>query len=597
VGVTVATAVVAWVAVAVAAATATAAATAQQQHRHLTQQQDQPGLHPDVRLVRVQGQQEEAQQEGDLTYGLLFDAGSTGTRLTVFSWPTRVFDTVLPNLTVPLALIYFSNRTIAGIDTPTGRAFLTVLLEVAQGFLEDHADRWGTFPVYLTATAGMRMLPPAAQATAMAEVRAIIAASPFMFQPGWARIIAGEEEGVYGWVAANYLLGTLQAPDGSLGTSLVGALDMGGASAQVTFLPPSGVEMIAGAFDTTITPSLRTLLYTHSFLYYGQNECTGQINNLVLAAAVAGGAAISNGTVVPHPCYLVGTPFAATAFVSDPLGGLTVYFNGTSNGRAGARCPAPIVQKPPPALPDSTPVRAPTPAAPAAGGPAPYYGPLPPTPAINPPLLGTSASTCTLGGVYQPSLQPADGAPGPNVTLYAFSSYSYQWAFLRLPATIPLTAFGAAVAGLCGMTYAQANATYGTPDNLAFLPGYCLSGAFQYAFLAGGLNIPTDSLFVTVAPTTGVPVTYAAGAMLYFVNSLAWQLPPSPPPPASLAVSLGVPLGVVSALALVACLLWIRARRRSDHYRELHNAAPSLLVPSANGAVRVPNPASALPHV
>ena len=33
--------------------------------------------------------------------------------------------------------------------------------------------------------------------------------SPFRFHPAWSRIISGIDEGVYGWVALNYLKGML----------------------------------------------------------------------------------------------------------------------------------------------------------------------------------------------------------------------------------------------------------------------------------------------------------------------------------------------------------------------------------------------------
>ena len=48
----------------------------------------------------------------------------------------------------------------------------------------------------------------------MASVRSIIAASPFLFEPSWARVISGEEEGVFGWISANYQLGLLSNTTG-----------------------------------------------------------------------------------------------------------------------------------------------------------------------------------------------------------------------------------------------------------------------------------------------------------------------------------------------------------------------------------------------
>lgn len=85
------------------------------------------------------------------------------------------------------------------------------------------------------------------------------------FRPGWARIISGEQEGIYGWIALNYLTGYLSphpftasraasmetdaesAMDSldkgsvvqaaSEGLKTLGALDLGGSSLEVTFIP------------------------------------------------------------------------------------------------------------------------------------------------------------------------------------------------------------------------------------------------------------------------------------------------------------------------------------------------------------------------
>ena len=88
-------------------------------------------------------------------------------------------------------------------------------------------------PVFLGATAGMRMLDPSLATTLIANARTNIKTWGFTTKDEWINILSGEQEGVYGWVALNYLLGNFN--EGA--TETVGALDMGGASAQYTFKP------------------------------------------------------------------------------------------------------------------------------------------------------------------------------------------------------------------------------------------------------------------------------------------------------------------------------------------------------------------------
>lgn len=45
------------------------------------------------------------------------------------------------------------------------------------------------------------------QGQLLAGVRRVLGSSAFRFSPPWARIISGADEGVYGWIALNYLEG------------------------------------------------------------------------------------------------------------------------------------------------------------------------------------------------------------------------------------------------------------------------------------------------------------------------------------------------------------------------------------------------------
>lgn len=83
-----------------------------------------------------------------------------------------------------------------------------------------------------------------------------------LFRP--AVVSAGQLEGVYAWIAANYAAGKLHG--GAAGDPLetIGVLEMGGASMQATFVPGNAVP---SEFEYRLElAGRRFVLYTHSFL-------------------------------------------------------------------------------------------------------------------------------------------------------------------------------------------------------------------------------------------------------------------------------------------------------------------------------------------
>merc|ERR550517_1121095 len=109
-------------------------------------------------------------------------------------------------------------------------------------------------PLYILATAGMRLLEKEKQEAVLANVRKGIRENfQFYFPEGHLEIISGKQEGIYQWLSINYVLGKFQhaehlgndeelvavEPSGHENSEnlvfrprTVGALDMGGASMQ-----------------------------------------------------------------------------------------------------------------------------------------------------------------------------------------------------------------------------------------------------------------------------------------------------------------------------------------------------------------------------
>ena len=101
-------------------------------------------------------------------------------------------------------------------------------------------------PLFLLATAGMRLLPPEKQGAVLYQACRFLSLhsafkidSPSSAGPcgSSVQIITGEEEGLFGWIAVNYLMDGFTGPTQNRTT--FGFLDMGGASTQIAFEPGS----------------------------------------------------------------------------------------------------------------------------------------------------------------------------------------------------------------------------------------------------------------------------------------------------------------------------------------------------------------------
>ncbi|KAF4801694.1 Ectonucleoside triphosphate diphosphohydrolase 8 [Turdus rufiventris] len=223
-----------------------------------------------------------------IKYGLVFDAGSTHTSLYIYRWPADK-----ENGTGIVSQVDACSVSGPGIssyaDNPAGAgASLKPCLDRAMKIIP--AEQQRETPTYLGATAGMRLLREENSTKAdqiFAEVSKAIGEYPVDFRG--AQILTGSEEGSFGWITVNYLLQTLvkfsfaEKWEHPQDTEVLGALDLGGASTQITFQPGVPVE------DRNTSVFFRLYgtnysLYSHSYLCYGQSQA-------------------SLNAEISHPCY------------------------------------------------------------------------------------------------------------------------------------------------------------------------------------------------------------------------------------------------------------------------------------------------------
>ena len=225
------------------------------------------------------------------------DAGSTGSRMHIYQFAPRILADKYQvesavrgsKLSYPGIESRWTERLRPGLATfgsLEGEAlttaiaeYLSPLLEFAKGVLHTKQNVWDRFPIFLKATAGMRRLPIDQRQRIIDTVRTLFQNStycPFWDEKERVRVISGEEEAVYGWAGVNFLLGNLMQRSegaGEAGGSAIrtfGALDMGGASTQISFYEPNG-DVMSGLFKLQIGQGKHWNVYAHSHLMFGHN--------------------------------------------------------------------------------------------------------------------------------------------------------------------------------------------------------------------------------------------------------------------------------------------------------------------------------------
>uniref|UniRef100_A0A8C2WFZ6 nucleoside diphosphate phosphatase n=1 Tax=Cyclopterus lumpus TaxID=8103 RepID=A0A8C2WFZ6_CYCLU len=174
---------------------------------------------------------------GSFQYGIMFDAGSTGTRIHIFKFQTELNEA--PKLAHETFRALKPGLSAYADDPEKCAAGLKELLEVAKSTVPPSS--WTLTPVVLKATAGLRLLPGEKAEHLLDRVRALFTESPFLSRDDSVSIMDGTDEGISAWITVNFLTGDLHTAD----SSTVGMLDLGGGSTQITFSPQDEVRSSA----------------------------------------------------------------------------------------------------------------------------------------------------------------------------------------------------------------------------------------------------------------------------------------------------------------------------------------------------------------
>ncbi|KAB5555615.1 hypothetical protein PHYPO_G00036200 [Pangasianodon hypophthalmus] len=225
-------------------------------------------------------------------YGIVLDAGSSHTSVYIYEWPAEK-----ENNTGMVQQKHACNVKGKGIssysETPhkAGESLKECMDEAKETIPK---QRHHETPVYLGATAGMRLLKMDnnnASEKVLEFVEKSLQTYPFSYQG--ARIITGQEEGAFGWVTVNYLSDNFRKASGT-----VGALDLGGASTQITFVSGQQLESSDNSIDFRLYGK-DYHLYTHSFLCYGKD----QVLKLSLEKQIQPKRTMTDNIILEDPCF------------------------------------------------------------------------------------------------------------------------------------------------------------------------------------------------------------------------------------------------------------------------------------------------------
>ena len=433
------------------------------------------------------------------SYVSMIDAGSSGSRVHVYKYGR------LGAMDGPLYLLpkHNSKKVKPGLSSFVGAATmagesLIELIDFAKSEIPE--DKWKDSPIWLKATAGLRLLEKQSSDEILESIRNFLAdksKSPFLFHPSYASVIPGNEEGAFGWLAYNYmkrLIGPKKAPV-TIASQLeivapvttFAVIEMGGASSQVTQAAPTkkDVNNIPPEYRYTININDETyVLYTHSYLGYGAEQGRESLNSKLVSTA-------NKGKII-DPCLNVGykksDDVPRKQVYEGPLGKFNI--EGSSKKDSCIKAIKPLFSK------DNSTCKG----------------------------NGPFSFNCT----FQPNFVPTS----PNLMI--FENYYYVSSGLGVkPTTKSATKYplitspdhlSTAANTVCAANWTEVMTSYPkdqqpTDNNLK----WCFSASFASSFLTDALNIKPNKKIVIQQDVDGDEIEWATGAAYKEVLDLAKQ--------------------------------------------------------------------------
>ncbi|XP_028391005.1 ectonucleoside triphosphate diphosphohydrolase 4-like [Dendronephthya gigantea] len=253
-------------------------------------------------------------------YGIVLDCGSSGTRVFIYYWPDHNGNP--EHLLNIQQMIDRDGRPVRmkvrpGISTyedkpQNASSYIYPLLRHAANHIPK--SKHSETPLYILATAGMRLLPKKKQ---NAIINNLVTDIPlhfdFLFSSTQIEVITGKQEGIYAWITINYVLGRFNHSNdrhhgntSSTRKRTVGSLDMGGASTQITFEVPQS-EKLPAHLTTQVNLGCDSHMTTHNYKLYvatflGYGATTARIRYLDTILRKGNNTVHSHSRIYHDPC-------------------------------------------------------------------------------------------------------------------------------------------------------------------------------------------------------------------------------------------------------------------------------------------------------
>ncbi|KAK6480881.1 ectonucleoside triphosphate diphosphohydrolase 2-like [Huso huso] len=460
-----------------------------------------------VGIILLAGPTKDVSESPDYKYGIVLDAGSSHTAMYIYKWPAnKENDTGIVSEHSQCKVKGAGISSYASNPPGAGQSLVGCLDQAVQDVPK---VRHAQTPIYLGATAGMRLLnqtSPSDSDRVLSTVASTIRSYPFDFRG--ARILTGQEEGVFGWVTVNYLLENF-VKYGWVGRwvnpsrDTVGAMDFGGASTQITFVTQEKVQSSEDEMNLRLYGQ-GYRVYTHSFLCYGRDQVLKKVLSKVFKSQ-------GYGKAVTHPCWPAGysaqvtlgsvydSPCTAHEKPSGYRSDYRVQVTGIGDWQ---QCRSDVSQ---------------------------IFD-----------FQTCAHSKCSFNGVFQPNV---------SGNFMAFAAFYYTHSFMQRTTGIRVGSvdeLDRAVQGMCAMKFDEM--LQKAPDQQARIQDYCTIGIFMQLLTTQGYKFD-NSTFPSISfqrKAADTSIGWALGYMLNLSNMI---------PAESLALRKGMQFGAWVALLILFVLV------------------------------------------